>query len=257
MQFDILKTKFEKTRRVMLLLGACLVSACASNNDPYASEQISDPFEGTNRAVFKFNTAVDDAVIHPVIEGYRFVVPRPARTGIRNALRNLNTPTRFANQVLQGDVDGALTEVSRGMMNTLLGFGGFIDIAADTGLEHEAEDFGQTLAVWGVPHGPYLVVPLLGPSSLRDYAGYIVDGYADPLRHYLDNIDQEELYYTKVALSYLDLRESLMDVLKSLEYSSVDYYASVRSTYYQRRQALVNDEGKQQAGGYGLPDFDE
>ena len=110
------------------------------------------------------------------------------------------------------------------------------------GLPYEQEDFGQTLAVWGVGHGPYLVVPFLGPSSLRDYAGYAVDTFADPLRWYLHNIDEEGWYYAKLGADYIDLRESLIDVLKDLEASSIDYYAAVRSTYVQRREALVNDQ---------------
>lgn len=232
----------------------------ATGNGPAAMEpaagdeatEISDPFEATNRAIFKFNNAVDDVLIHPVVKGYRFVIPQPARKGVRNVLRNLKSPTTFANQLLQGDLKGAGQVLVRAVVNTTIGIGGLFDVAGYAGIPYEPEDFGQTLAVWGVGHGPYLVVPVLGPSSTRDYVGYFVDSYADPLRWYLFNIDHEEIYYAKLGVEYLDLRESLLDVLEDLEKSSIDYYAAVRSIYYQRREALKDDLATTAA-----PSFDE
>ncbi len=255
-----------------LLAGASLLmAACASDNKqaalydkaegqnaiaPAAGDEaigdMSDPLEGTNRAIFKFNNGVDHAVIHPVVKGYRKVVPQPARTGLRNFLRNLKSPTIFANQILQGDIKGAGTVFVRAVVNSTVGLGGLIDVAGMHGLDYEQEDFGQTMGVWGVGHGPYVVVPILGPSSVRDYAGYFVDAYADPLRWWLFNTDNEGWYYAKLGADYLDLRESLVDVLEELEKSSIDYYAAVRSTYYQRREALKNDEMQT-----AIPDFDE
>lgn len=222
---------------------------------PAAGEEmaeISDPLENSNRAIFKFNNAVSHAVIHPVVKGYRTVVPKPARMGVRNFLRNLKSPTTFANQLLQGDLDGAGTVLVRAVINSTVGVGGLFDVAKEAGLKYEQEDFGQTLGVWGVGHGPYLVVPVLGPSSLRDYAGYFVDSYADPLRWYLFNIDEEEWYYAKLGADYLDLREDILDILEDLEKNSIDYYAAVRSTYYQRREALKNDEA-----ATAMPDYDD
>ena len=210
---------------------------------------MTDPFESSNRTIFAFNKAVDKAVIHPVVKGYRFIVPEPGRKGLRNFLRNLKSPVTLANEVLQGDVDGAGKVVLRAVVNTLVGVGGVFDVAGSEGYEYEQEDFGQTLGAWGVGHGPYLVLPILGPSSARDYAGYIVDSFADPLRWYLFNIDEEGWYYAKVGVEYLDLRESLVDVLEELEKSSIDYYAAVRSTYYQRREALVRDQMATPDGG--------
>lgn len=239
-----------------VLLASCAGTSAQQSQDSNAIGdvvEISDPFESSNRRVFAFNNAVDDAVIHPVVKGYRAAVPKPARTGFSNFLRNLKSPVTFANQLLQGDVDGAGDVVVRTAVNTLIGVGGIFDIAGREGIEYEQEDFGQTLGVWGVGHGPYLVVPVLGPSSLRDYAGYAVDSLADPLRWYLFNTDQEWLYYTKVGADYLVLRESLLDVLADLEHSSIDYYAAVRSTYYQRREAMVRDENSAVA----IPDYDD
>lgn len=252
--------KIRKTSKFSLTLVAalgCLMMASCANNDPvYVGDiEVDDRYEGYNRSVFAFNNVVDDTVIHPVVKGYRTVVPSPARTGIRNVLRTLRSPVNFGNQVLQGDVEGATNVVARTIINILVGGLGLFDVAGYEGIEYESEDFGQTLAVWGVDHGPYLVLPLIGPSSLRDYSGYIVDGFADPLRWYLFNIEEGGIYYTKVGLDYLDLRESLIDVLEELELSSVDYYAATRSIYYQRRAAQVNDNGR--SGSSDIPEYDE
>jgi phospholipid-binding lipoprotein MlaA len=250
----------QKFSTLILAIGAgALLAGCGTSHDEQimaGSIQINDPFEETNRAVFAFNNAVDDAVIHPVVSGYRAVVPKPARSGVRNFLRNLKSPVQFANQALQGDVNGAGDVVVRAAVNSTVGVGGLFDVAGAEGIEYEQEDFGQTLGVWGVDHGPYLVVPFLGPSSIRDYAGYIVDAYADPLRWWLFNTNQEEWYYAKIGADYVDLREDLMDVLKELEASSIDYYAAVRSTYYQRRDALVRDEVNTAADAPEIPDYD-
>lgn len=228
--------------KILLVAGTSLLLGACSTSSEYQEGSLSDPFEGSNRTIFAFNKAVDKAIIHPVVKGYRFIVPEPGRKGVRNFLRNLKSPVTLANEVLQGDVDGAGKVVLRAVVNTLVGVGGLFDVAGAEGYEYEQEDFGQTLGAWGVGHGPYLVLPILGPSSARDYAGYIVDSLADPLRWYLFNINEEGWYYAKVGVEYLDLRESLVDVLEELEKSSIDYYAAVRSTYYQRREALVRDQ---------------
>lgn len=218
---------------------------------------ISDPFEEANRKVFKFNAAVDDAVINPIVKGYKAVVPSPARTGIDNALRNLRSPTTFANQVLQGDLKGAGDVFVRAVINTFVGLGGLFDVAGNEGIEYEIEDFGQTLGKWGVGHGPYMVVPIIGPSSARDYAGFFIDSYADPLRWYLFNTDEEGIYYGKLGVEYLSLRTSLIGVLEDLEESSIDYYAATRSAYYQRREALLNDEDPEKATAPSIPDYSD
>jgi len=237
-----------------------LVAGCTTSGEDSVMAggvEVSDPFEEANRAIFSFNTAVDKAVIHPVAKGYNAVVPDPARTGVDNALKNLRSPVNFANQVLQGDFEGAGDVVVRAVVNTLLGLGGLIDLAGHEGIEYEVEDFGQTLATWGVDHGPYLVVPILGPSSTRDYVGYAVDSFADPLRWYLFNIEEEGVYYGKIGADYLNLRASLVDVLEDLEKSSIDYYAATRSAYYQRREALVNDQGSDVITAPAIPDYDD
>ena len=162
----------------------------------------------------------------------------------------------FANQVLQGDLEGAKNVVLRAAINTFAGFGGLFDFAGKEGLPQESEDCGQTLATWGLGQGPYFVVPILGPSTTRDSVGYIVDSYADPLRWYLFNIEKAGIYYTKSSLNYLNVRDELMDILEDLRNSSIDYYASTRSIYYQRREALVNDENPDDAVTVSIPDYE-
>ncbi|MCB1551374.1 MAG: VacJ family lipoprotein [Alphaproteobacteria bacterium] len=223
-----------------LVLSTGLLSACASSE--YGG--VSDPIEGVNRGIFKFNDAVDQAVLKPVAEGYRAVVPSPARTGVRNALRNLKTPTTLANNLLQADLTGAGDTLTRFFANTLFGFGGLVDVAGMEGVNYREEDFGQTLGVWGAGHGPYLVLPLLGPSSVRDTTGLLVDGYTDPVRLWLVNTDREGWYYGRVVVTSVDKREALLDVLSDLKKNSVDYYAAMRSAYIQKRDAQVrgNDD---------------
>ena len=252
-------------KQKIIMMMSCLilamsVSACSSTSrvsTSYESQEISDPFEGTNRAVFAFNNFIDDALIHPLAGGYKAVVPEPAREGVSNFLRNLSSPMRFANQLLQGDLKGAGNELFRTVVNTLVGVGGIFDVAGYEGYEHEPEDFGQTLAVWGVPEGPYFVVPFLGPSNMRDSTGFAVDGMADPLRHYLFNTDRETTYWVKTGADYFDLRVSLVDLQKDLEANSIDYYAAVRSIYTQRRQGLIRDDNPDNAPDLEFPDFDD
>ena len=250
------------TKLCLILLSSVLLSACATaqNNTFYdeAGVQIYDPFEDQNRQVMAFNRAVDSTIIHPLIKGYRTVTPQPARSGLRNFLRNLRSPITLVNQLLQGDLPGARDVVLRTAINTTVGVGGLFDVAGYEGIEYEPEDFGQTLAVWGVDNGPYMVVPFIGASSMRDYGGYITDSFADPLRWYLFNNDKEGLYYAKFGADYLDLRDSLMDTLEDLESSSFDYYAAIRSTYYQHRQALIQDQkGTAQTSIPAIPYYED
>ncbi|PCJ03231.1 MAG: vacJ like lipofamily protein [Alphaproteobacteria bacterium] len=249
------------TRLSLIALSSLIVSSCASmkgNEIHEAGITIYDPMEEQNRQVMAFNMAVDKAIINPVVEGYRTVTPRPARSGIRNFLRNLRSPITLANQILQGDVSGACNVMLRVTINTSIGLGGLFDVAGYEGIEYEPEDFGQTLAVWGVEHGPYMVVPFIGPSSLRDYGGYFADTFADPLRWHLFNTNQELLYTGKYVVDYLDIRDSLKDTLDDLESNSIDYYAAIRSTYYQHRKALVNDQkGTAQSDIPAIPYYED
>ena len=248
------KPKFgRKALLSIALVGAMFVTGCANSAN---QNTISDPFENVNRKIFAFNTVIDRAVIHPIVDGYRFVVPRFARSGIHNFLTNLSSPIHFMNQALQGDVSGAGIVAQRFAINTMVGLGGLLDVAGYEGIKREQEDFGQTLGKWGVGHGPYLVTPVLGPLSTRDGVGFMVDGFADPLRLYLFNVNEDHLHYKRMGLTYLDLRNDLKDVLEGLQRSSIDYYAATRSIYYQSRNALVRDEN-QTSSSAATSNFDD
>jgi phospholipid-binding lipoprotein MlaA len=224
--------------------------------EPAGADQIADPFEGYNRAIFSFNNAFDNAIGKPVAKGYRAVVPQPARTGIRNVLKNLKSPVIFGNQVLQGDLKGAANTLGRTVINTLIGVGGLFDVAEAGGIPYESEDFGQTLGVWGVGNGPYVVLPLLGPSSFRDAAGMTVDAFADPLNIYLRNTDQDEWLYARLGVTAVDTREEFLEILNDLEKNSIDYYSAMKSSYIQRRIALIADESPNDAASTAIPDYD-
>ena len=240
-----------------------MAAGCASTNTEGASEDmvvngetISDPFEGGNRVMMKVNEGIDKAVLEPVARGYRYVAPKPVRQSVRNFLRNLKSPIIMGNELLQGDLEGFANATGRLFINTLLGVGGLFDVADMGGIPYESEDFGQTLAVWGVGNGPYIVIPLLGPSTMRDGTGMLVDTFADPLRIYMFNHDLEWLHYTRVGVGIIDTREEYLDIIDDLRRNSFDYYAAVRSAYYQRRQALVNDMDPSNASGPEIPDYD-
>ena len=245
---------------------ALLLSGCASSDDPSVIDSgntIYDPYEEYNRSVTKFNQAVDHAVIYPVIEGYRTITPEPAREGLQNVMRNLRSPINLINQLLQGDLRGARDVAVRAVVNTTIGVGGLFDVAAYEGIPYEGEDFGQTLAVWGIGNGPYVVVPIFGASTLRDYGGLFADSMMDPLRWYAYNNDKEGLYYAVGGTNYFLLRESLYDSMTEMERSSFDYYAALRSAYYQYRKAAILDSSNHRTNPAqyedlpDIPDFDD
>jgi phospholipid-binding lipoprotein MlaA len=241
---------------MVLPLTACSTTGQTEQPILVGDEIVSDPLEDVNRAVFAVNEGVDKAVVEPIARGYRYVTPKPIRQGLRNFLRNLKSPIVMGNELLQGDLEGLGNASGRLFINTLLGVGGVFDVADWGGIPYEPEDFGQTLGVWGVGHGPYVILPLMGPSSVRDASGMMVDSFADPVRLYLFNTDREWLHYTRVGLTVLDTREELLDIIDDLRANSFDYYAAIRSAYYQRRQGLVNDMDPQTGGGADIPDYD-
>lgn len=239
-----------------LLLGSALVIvSCASSSHDDPELAIHDPLEDMNRMTLKMNDGADKILLEPIARGYRYVTPEPVRIGVRNFLRNLTSPVVIGNQLLQGDLVGAGNATARVVINTLAGFGGLIDVADMGGIEHEPEDFGQTLAKWGVGDGMYVMLPLLGPSTLRDATGTLVDSYADPLRIYLFNIEEEHLHYIRVGASVVSQREELLDIIDDLRRNSFDYYAAVRSAYYQHRKALINDQAADASPD--IPEYDD
>lgn len=238
-----------------LILAAALAWAAPSGT-ALAADDPNDPLEPVNRAIFWVNEGVDTILIRPAAEVYRAVLPSPAQTGVRNVLQNLRSPLDLANQLLQGDWEGAGTVTKRFLINTTLGIGGLIDVAGANGLPYEYESFDQTLAVWGVPEGPYLVLPLLGPSSIRDAAGFGVEFLADPVSNYANNTDREWISYSRATANALDTRATYLDVLDDVKRNSFDYYASMRSLYRQRRDGWIRDGAPAPDNLIDIPDFD-
>jgi phospholipid-binding lipoprotein MlaA len=212
-----------------------------------AQEQQDDPLEPLNRGVFQFNRVVDGLVLEPAARIYRMVTPQFFRTGVANFLANLSTPVVLANDLLQGDFQRAELTLGRFMMNTILGVGGVIDVGDKLGMpERHYEDFGQTLAVYGVGSGPYLMLPLLGPSNGRDAAGRVVDLAFDPLAvlSVVDvgvSVGPTELRLARSGAEALSLREANIEQVDELERSSIDLYAAVRTFYYQYRENLIRN----------------
>jgi phospholipid-binding lipoprotein MlaA len=215
------------------------LAACASpGGEP---TQIADPLEPVNRYIFAANLALDTTVIEPVATIYRDIVPDPARDSVRNFLRNLESPVLLANDVLQRDVNAAGVTTKRFFINTTVGILGLFDRAADMGLARRDEDFGQTMGTYGVGPGVYLVLPILGPSSLRDAAGNFVDYYFDPLNYYTDNTDRGNITFLRAGIRGVDARARVIETLDEIERTSIDFYATIRSLYHQRRQSEIRN----------------
>jgi phospholipid-binding lipoprotein MlaA len=211
-----------------------VLAGCATANAPATP---GDPLERWNRGVQKLNDAVDRAVLRPAARGYQRVVPRPLRTGIGNVLGHLAFPTTIANDLLQGKFVDTAADIGRFAINSTLGIGGLLDPASRIGIRRNDEDFGQTLGRWGVPAGPYLVLPLLGPSTLRDLPAMAADAQTD-LRVQLDITEEER---TALALLYVvDKRAGLLSADAAVD-SAFDRYAFIRNAWLQRREFQVRD----------------
>jgi len=246
----------QSKKNIVLLVCILFLTGCGEKSTVDGEPQIYDPAEEVNRVTMDVNEVVDKAILEPVAKGYRYGTPRALRIAIANFLRNLKSPVIIGNELLQGDLTGAGNATARVVINTLAGFGGILDLAADGGIPYEPEDFGQTLAKWGFGNGPYVVLPLLGPSTFRDATGRLVDSYADPLRIYLFNTGEERLHYIRIGSEVISQREELLDVIDDLRRNSFDYYAAVRSAYYQNREALINDKQPGSAA-LDIPDYDD
>lgn len=228
------------SRRLVAVLAVVVIAGCATppSDDPEEVaefQRTNDPAEPINRVVFDINQGVDKLVFKPVTGVYRGVVPEPMRRGVHNFLHNLRTPVILFNDLLQGNFDRAATTLSRFVVNSTVGILGFNDAAAGLGLEPHREDFGQTLAVWGANEGPYIMLPILGPSNPRDAIGSVVDFLIDPITWWAQNTDRDNLLLARTVANGIDTRDQLWDVLEELEKSSIDYYAAIRSLYRQRR----------------------
>ena len=204
----------------------------------YTEDEIYDPLEGFNRAIFKFNNVADRLILEPVARGYR-KLPSPMQSGISNFLSNLRLPLIIVNQLLQGQVKNSAESTGRFIVNTTAGVVGLFDVADRIGLEEKEEDYGQTLATWGVGDGFYVVLPIFGPSSLRDSAGLILTAVTDPVNAYAVTEGEGWVVPVRTTINAIDRRSKIIDEVNALRNNSVDYYAAVRSSYYQNRKAAI------------------
>ncbi len=203
-------------------------------------DEIYDPIEPINRAIFSFNNVADKVVLEPIAKGYK-KLPSPIQTGISNFLSNLRTPLVVINQILQGQGENAAQSTGRFLVNSTVGVFGLIDVAEKVGLEEKEEDFGQTLATWGVGDGFYVVLPLFGPSNLRDTTGMVMTMLTDPINSYAVSEGEAWIVPMRTAANAVDQRSKIIDEVNALRDNSLDYYAAVRSSYYQNRNAAINN----------------
>jgi phospholipid-binding lipoprotein MlaA len=228
-------------------LTGCATPPPADDPDAVAAfEEANDPLEPFNRYMFELNYAFDETLGKAFAGWYYVALPDFAQDGVRNAVRNLRTPVVLVNDLLQGETERAGVTFGRFLVNSTIGLGGLIDVAEHMGLEYHDEDFGQTLAVAGVGEGPYLVLPLMGPSNPRDAAGRVVDLFFDPLTYltFGTNVSYAtEISTTRGILAPIDLRARNLKTLDEIRKGSLDYYATIRSLYRQyRADQVVNGE---------------
>ena len=201
-------------------------------------DEVYDPFEGVNRAIFSFNNSADKVVLEPLAKGYK-KLPPPIQSGVGNFINNLKLPLAAVNQLLQGQGKNAMESTGRFLVNSTIGIFGLIDVADDIGLNQKEEDFGQTLATWGVGDGFYIVLPLFGPSNLRDTTGMVMTMMTDPINAYATSQGEAWAIPARTAANAIDQRSQIIDEVNALRNNSVDYYAAVRSSYYQNRKAAI------------------
>lgn len=219
---------------------------CLWTSSVYANDEISDPLEGYNRAMFWFNDKVDVYLLEPVARAYGYVAPNAVKKGIGNFFSNLRYPQYLVSDLVQFKFDQAGEHTLRFVLNSTVGILGFVDFAKQVGLPADDEDFGLALAYHGVPAGPYFVLPLLGPSTIRDAFGKGVDICLYPLTYIgsissLSNSDASAISLGARALEVIDTREGLLEAIETAKDSSVDYYLFTQSAYYQIRRSMLHD----------------
>jgi phospholipid-binding lipoprotein MlaA len=230
------------TPRAAALAVALALCGCATVTTPTPG----DPWESANRTVFKFNDAVDRAVIKPVAQGYSWAVPQYLRDRVSSFFGNIGDTYTMANDLLQGKIADGSEDLMRVVMNTFFGIGGLFDFASQAGLPKHNQDFGLTLAHYGVPSGPYLVVPFLGPSTVRDSTDIAVSYFADPLTY----VHPDSLSYSLFGVRMVNARANLLGATDLLGDAALDKYSFVRNAYLQRRQTLLG-------GDAALPVYDD
>jgi phospholipid-binding lipoprotein MlaA len=230
-------------KRITILIVCASMIGCASI--PAGSEKSpDDPWEPFNRSVFSFNESLDDYLLKPITKGYRFILPKPAQQGVDNFFGNYRDIYTSANNLLQGNLSMAFSDLMRVVVNTIFGLGGLFDVATPGGLEKHKADFGQTFGVWGIPSGPYVVLPFFGPSNVRDTLGTAVDLETDYLFRLLPDV---ALRNSLTALRVVNARNNYYEAGDLLEGAALDKYTFTRDAYIQRRQYQIDQakEGKE------------
>jgi phospholipid-binding lipoprotein MlaA len=248
---------------VVVVLAASVLGGCAPPPPDPAERaafiQNNDPLEPLNRKTLALNQFLDKIIFKPAAQTYVAVFPGDARLAIHHVLDNMKEPTLFFNNLLQGDLKRAGISLGRFAVNSTVGFGGMVDVMTLSGVDRQTADFGQTLFAWGVPSGPYLILPIVGPSNPRDAVGATVDSYDDPFTILANQYGVTELITSRLVVGGVDERAGVLDELDDLEKNSVDFYAQLRSLSQQHRNAelhhgdapaaepgLYNDPGRPQ-----------
>lgn len=203
--------------------------------DENLSQELSDPFETPNRIIFSFNMTIDTILIEPLVGIYRFAIPNPAQKHLGYFIKNLSSPITLTNDLLQGQPVKARTTFWRFIVNTLFGFGGIADVASEMKLEYHSEDLAQTIKYWGMPSGPYIMLPLLGPTTTTGIIGKVGDYFVDPMNLNFNNKVKNKIKFLK----FLDLRSSKYDLIKNIKSNSLDPYTTIKVLYYQNKQEEV------------------
>ncbi len=227
-----------KLLSIIFLLTSCLfISACANNQH----KEPQDPWQGVNRGIYQFNDTLDRAILKPIAQGYDKVMPKPVDKGIDNIFSNIGDVVVLLNDILQLKLKQSVSDTGRLLVNTTLGLGGIFDVASPLGMPKHNEDFGQTLGRWGTPSGPYIVLPFMGPSTVRDSIGRLPDGAVNNVVLNEIGIDEldERLIYSGIAI--VNTRQGLLGASDLLDNSGADPYTFLRESYLQRRVQLVND----------------
>ncbi len=227
----------------LMLFSGVFLTSCQRNetNRDLTEDEKQDPFEPMNRQFFEFNMVLDGILLEPMATAYSLAMPNDIQKGISNFLNNLSEPVTFANDTFQGKGDRSLETFSRFMINTVIGFFGFFDVAEKLGLPDHKEDFGQTLGHWGAPSGPYLVLPFLGSTTPRAMMGRTVDFYLSPYNYYVIHKDKAYLIYVRMGVETIVKRAQNLDDVRNFKENSVDFYAAVRSFQLQHWRSEQND----------------
>ena len=242
-----------KNKLIVSLATLLLLTGCATRQNPQADAQPDnsravnkDPYESYNRSVHNFNMKLDKYLIRPLAKAYEEITPDPVENGIHNFFENLQEPRTIVNSLLQGKFDSAGISGGRLVLNSTVGLLGFFDVAGKMDIPKPEEDFGQTLAAWGVPSGPYLVLPLFGPRYLRHSVGMVPDAFLNPTNY----VDDNTVRYGLLGLNIIKSRARLLGTDELVELQ-LDPYVFIRESYYQQRQTQLNDAAD------GEDDFDD